>query len=419
IQADLKTFTALGVYGTSVLTALTAQNTRGVQSIHACPTEFVEVQLVSVLDDIGADIIKTGMLFNAEIIELVYAKLNSLPDLNLVVDPVMVSTSGHRLLASDAIDPFIKLISIATVITPNISEAEILSGDIQIHTIDDMRKVAIILKEKGCKYVLLKGGHLPMKKEDMETNSSNILRIHLMNDIEAVDGIYTVDILYDGEKTVEYWKPYFQTDHTHGTGCTLSAALAAYLAKGIPIREATEFALTFVAKAILHGVNLGIGHGHGPLNHLYSISEIPFVSPNSFPRKLVESCLPEWNDYIDHPFVKGIADGTLPAECFKHFIKQDYLYLIHYARGYALAAYKEHEFEEIASAADVVLNIYHESKLHIEFCKQWGVSLEELKSTNEATANLSYSRYFLEKGLSGDKLDLYVAMAPCLIGYGI
>ncbi|KAJ3127996.1 hypothetical protein HK098_005332 [Nowakowskiella sp. JEL0407] len=419
IQADLKTFTALGVYGTSVLTALTAQNTLGVQSIHACPPDFVLSQLDSVLGDIGADAVKTGMLFNANIINTVTSKLieyqsASQKPFKIVIDPVMISTTGHRLLSSDSIEALNKLMPLATIITPNVPEAEILAGSLPIKDLDDMKAVAKELKSRGPEYVLIKGGHLPMTKPESDGESTIVL---LSNNIVGDDDLSVVDILYDGVTFIEFWKPHVDTNNTHGTGCTLSAAIAAGLGKGLSVRDATELGLHFVSNAMIHAQNINIGGGSGPLNHIHAI---PQINPprSKFVDQLISSCSKEWEAYIDHPFVRGLADGTLPTECFKHYIRQDYIYLTHYARAYALAAFKEHHMEDVAAAAGIVVNIFHESKLHIEYCKSWGISLQELEATKEATANLSYTRYFLEKGLSGDRLDLYVAMAPCLFGYG-
>ncbi|KAI8613880.1 thiamine biosynthesis protein [Chytriomyces sp. MP71] len=413
IQADIKTFTAIGAYGASVITALTAQNTLGVQGIHACPVPFVEQQLDSVLSDIGADALKTGMLFDAATVEAVAAKVAQFSLRNLVVDPVMVATSGHSLVVHDTVRAIIdSLLPLATLVTPNVPEAEVLAtiisngNEFKVASLTDMHIVARLLHRTGSKYVLVKGGHLPLD-----------VSVPKAERVGVKSGMNVVDVLFDGETIVEFWKPHIETKNTHGTGCTLSAAVTAHLALGKDVFQAVEAALLYVANAIASAVN--IGQGNGPLNHLHTIVKMRAVTKNNFLQILKDSCKKEWDEYINHPFVRGLADGTLNQDCFKHYIRQDYIYLLHYARGYALAAFKEQRMDDIATAASIAMGIARESKdVHVKYCESWGISLDDLESTKEATANLSYTRYFLEKGLCGDRLDLYVAMAPCLIGYG-
>ncbi|KAJ3043878.1 hypothetical protein HDV00_003916 [Rhizophlyctis rosea] len=455
IQADLKTFNSLDVYGASVLTALTAQNTTGVHGIHAVPTHFVEQQLAAVLGDIGADAVKTGglgvyylrcwgvgqyltslspgMLFSADIIDTVCRSFEKYSVKNLVVDPVMIATSGDRLLSEDAVNSIrTRLIPLATIITPNIPEASFLANQGEIKSMDDMRKAARTLKELGAEYVLLKGGHLPF---DDEGNPVDITRI---NNDPAVRA-WCIDILYDGEGFIDFRSPYVRTRNTHGTGCTLSAAIVASLAKGkggeqemstphdffrhfskpFPVSEAVENGMKFVRKGLQ--TSFSLGKGAGPLNHFHATSEngpLTNGTAKTFVNYLKSSCQKDWDAYVNHPFVQGLADGTLPEECFKHYIRQDYIFLTHYARANALASFKEHEMQDIVKAAEIVTYIGHEVKLHIEYCAQWGISREELEATKEATANLAYTRYVLDKGMSGDRLDLRVAIAPCLFGYG-
>ncbi|KAJ1568358.1 hypothetical protein HK096_006782, partial [Nowakowskiella sp. JEL0078] len=149
-----------------------------------------------------------------------------------------------------------------------------------------------------------------------------------------------------------------------------------------------------------------------------AISPVLSLGATSFPNFLKSKCEKEWSQYINHEFVKKIADGTLPLTSFQHFIRQGYLYLTHYARAYALVAFKEQNFEDIAAAGKVMMSCCKESNVNLELCKGWGISKEELENTKESMATLAYSRYILEKGMSGDKLDLCVALAPCLLGYG-
>jgi hydroxymethylpyrimidine/phosphomethylpyrimidine kinase len=221
----------------SVVTALTAQNTVGVSGIHPVPPAFIGEQLDAVLSDIGTDAVKTGMLFNAEIIEVVAHKLSAYGIQKLVVDPVMVAKGGDVLLVQDARETLIeRLIPMAFMVTPNIPEAEVLAGR-SIRSQEDMREAARAINAMGARHVVVKGGHL--------------------------DGPAT-DCFFDGEAFVELSKPRIDTPHTHGTGCVYSAAMATYLAMGLGVREALEKAKDFIHGAIRFG--LPLGKGHGPAN---------------------------------------------------------------------------------------------------------------------------------------------------------
>ena len=239
IQADLKTFAALGVYGTSAITALTAQNTSGVRHTIAVRAEFVQWQIESVLEDIGADAVKTGMLFNLDVVEVVsYAALShGLP--NLVVDPVLVSKHGDTLLGDNAVETFkTLLLPRAFVVTPNVPEAERLVG-FRIRDRESRRRAAKAIARMGPRFVVLKGGHL-------------------------ADSKWATDLVYDGRKFEELRAPRSASPHTHGTGCVFSAAIAAHLALGREPREAIARAKEFVTHAIEHG--LAVGGGIGPVN---------------------------------------------------------------------------------------------------------------------------------------------------------
>jgi hydroxymethylpyrimidine/phosphomethylpyrimidine kinase len=239
IQADLKTFTMLEVYGMSAITAITAQNTLGVHAIHDVPLEIIEQQIEAVVTDIGVDAVKTGMLSQTAVIELVAEQVKKHRISNLIVDPVMIAKGGAALLAEDAKEAIRRvLLPLSKVVTPNIPEAEVLTG-IQINTIEEMKQAArIIVDEFGSGSVVVKGGHL--------TGEST-------------------DVLYDGQEFYLYSAPRFNTMHTHGTGCTFSAALAAQLAKGLSLHDAVQISKDFITAAIQD--ELGIGGGHGPTNH--------------------------------------------------------------------------------------------------------------------------------------------------------
>lgn len=239
IQADLKTFQELGLFGTSAITALTAQNTLGVTGVHAAPAEFVAQQMDAVLSDFDVKAIKTGMLFSAPIITAVAQRLQSFAGA-LVVDPVMIAKGGASLLQQQAISALrTELLPIATVLTPNIPEAEVLSG-IQILSVGDMQHAAQILLDLGVKNVVMKGGH--------------------SIEADARDHVYLADGRHFSMTT-----PRIDTPNTHGTGCTFSAALAAFLAQGFGMPEAMIEAKRFIHLGIVHDLHLG--HGHGPTNH--------------------------------------------------------------------------------------------------------------------------------------------------------
>jgi hydroxymethylpyrimidine/phosphomethylpyrimidine kinase len=237
IQADLKAITLLGGYGMSVLTALTAQNTMGVQAIHEVPAAFVGRQIDAVLSDIGADLVKTGMLANAEIIEVVAKKLRQYRIRKVVVDPVMIAKGGASLLRKEAEEALVrKLIPLAFVVTPNLHEAAVLAGG-KVRTIEEMKRAARRIHEMGSNYVVVKGGHL---KGD------------------------AVDILYNGKTYEEIKGPRIETKNTHGTGCTFASALATLIARGESVPEAVRKAKVFITLAIQS--SLPLGKGTGPTN---------------------------------------------------------------------------------------------------------------------------------------------------------
>jgi len=245
IQADLKVITCLGAFGMSAITALTAQNTRGVFGVHPVPPDFVASQIALCLDDIGADAVKTGMLCNAPIVGAVAETLRERDVRNLVVDTVMYSKSGHRLLDEEAERAMIeRILPLAEVVTPNLPEASRLAG-FDIRNIHDMRRAAGAILALGPRAVIVKGGHL----EETAT-----------------------DILYDGVNFTSLSAERISTKNTHGTGCSFSAALATELARGRSLPEAAKTAKQFITAAIRHGFNLG--GGYGPTNPLAAAREI-------------------------------------------------------------------------------------------------------------------------------------------------
>ena len=243
IQADLKTFAARGVFGMSVLTALTAQNTIGVQGIFEIPPDFVARQIDSVASDIGVDAVKTGMLSSAPIIAMIAAKIREYRLTPLVVDPVMVAKGGDPLLRDDARGALIQqLLPLATVVTPNLHEARALCG-FEITTLEEMRRAAQTINRMGPRNVVVKGGHLPAESD-------------------------AIDLLYDGKTFQEFRAPRLQTRNDHGTGCTFASAIAAELAKGQSIADAVRIAKDYLTQVLRASANLQIGQGHGPMNHM-------------------------------------------------------------------------------------------------------------------------------------------------------
>lgn len=244
IQADIKAVTAMGGFAMTAITALTAQNTLGVQGVLGIPPDFIRQQIASVLDDLGADAIKTGMLHDTPTIDAVCEELLArAPGVPLVADPVMVAKGGHRLLAPDAVETLKRrLMPLAALLTPNIPEAEVLSG-MEIRTEADMLHAAEVLLTLGVPAVLLKGGHM--------------------------EGEVLVDLLATPEGVMRFEDRRIASRHTHGTGCTLASAIAAGLAQGMALADAVARARRYVRAALLAAP--GYGAGHGPLNHAVTV----------------------------------------------------------------------------------------------------------------------------------------------------
>ncbi|MBP5382861.1 MAG: bifunctional hydroxymethylpyrimidine kinase/phosphomethylpyrimidine kinase [Bacteroidales bacterium] len=252
IQADIKAISATGSYAESAITAVTVQNTLGVEAVHPVPVDIIASQIRCVLSDIGADAIKIGMLHSAEVVLAVVAALKDTAEAaagtwfsNIVLDPVMVSTSGHRLIEDSAVEVLQReLLPLSRVITPNVPEAEVLAGR-SIESEKDFPAVARALSAGGRVSVLMKAGHLC--------------------------GSDAADLFYNAEedRISVFSHPRIDTPNTHGTGCTLSSALASYLAQGLPLNDAVGAAIDYISGAIASGAAYTIGHGHGPVDHFY------------------------------------------------------------------------------------------------------------------------------------------------------
>jgi hydroxymethylpyrimidine/phosphomethylpyrimidine kinase len=243
IQADLKTFSALGVYGTSVITAVTAQNTKGVFAIHEVPPEFIAAQMDAVFSDFEISAVKIGMLGNAAAIGVVAGELRRRGARNVVLDTVMASSSGETLLRPEAIGALRELIALANLVTPNLSEAAALVGGAIARSEDEMQAQAQKLLALGAGAVLIKGGH--------------------------AEGPESVDLLVEPGARTRLASPRVVTRNTHGTGCTLASAVAAGLAKGLPLNDAVRAAKAYISAAIAAADRLRLGSGLGPVNHFH------------------------------------------------------------------------------------------------------------------------------------------------------
>ena len=263
IQADVKAVTVCGCYATTVITALTAQNTRGIQDIFPVPGKFIAAQMDAVLSDIGADAVKTGMLLNKSAVEVVAEKVHEYRLKKVVVDPVMIAKGGHMMMQDAARKAVIqKLLPQAFFVTPNIPEAEALTG-LKIRSVEDMKKAATVIGESGVKNVVIKGGHLPESRKKG-----------------------SVDILYDGKQYYDFRADWIDTKNTHGTGCTFASVLAAHLARGFSVADAVSQAKRVVTKAIAGG--LWVGKGHGPVH----------AGATPVPAGVAKTCLDELQNVV-------------------------------------------------------------------------------------------------------------------------
>eukprot|EP01119_Soliformovum_irregulare_P018451 TRINITY_DN565_c0_g1_i1.p1 TRINITY_DN565_c0_g1~~TRINITY_DN565_c0_g1_i1.p1 ORF type:complete len:525 (+),score=112.65 TRINITY_DN565_c0_g1_i1:69-1577(+) len=407
IQADLKTFHSLGVYGSSIIAALTAQNTLGVQSILRIETSFVESQMRSVLEDLEIKAIKTGMLHNSANVIAISNMIREHRIKNVVVDPVMMAKGGHHLLEDSGIEAYrTQLIPLSLIITPNAPEACLLlkRDPDSIKSIQDMKDAALELHESlHVPYVLIKGGHVMTSDEHGNP--------------------IAIDVLFDAVKNSYFQleNPRIQTKNTHGTGCTYSAAICSYLALGHSVGESVAKANAYVHNAILHAFPMG--HGHGPLNH-FSSNLIPSMTqtmspsdgPTTFFQRLKLSCADRWTEYVDGPFVQRLKSRSLSLDGFKRYLVQDYLFLLEFARCHALFCAKSKNYEQMKSRSEKVQAMISEMQLHITVCQSLGMSWEELNSASSLPETRAYTDFLKEKSLHGD-LEMAVAMAPCQIGY--
>jgi hydroxymethylpyrimidine/phosphomethylpyrimidine kinase len=484
IQADLKTFAAFGCYGMAVLTALTAQNTEGVTGIHIPPAAFFRQQLRSIFEDVSVDAIKVGMLGNQDVVRALSEEIGraNIREIPIVLDPVMVSTSGSLLLTHESIRDLITLLlPQSTLLTPNLPEAEQIlkhaqAQDLspnksleQLDSLKGMMSAAHDISKLGPPYVLVKGGHKALSRTNLETAltqmqitpatsaSKNlgaevyagkwqtydvtIIRSDsaphaLVLGAGQVSALKVItDVLYDraeGRFTI-FIKPYIDSSATHGTGCTLSSACAAVLGSHprdadyiFDVMLAVHRSIEFVHDAISRGLQ-HLGAGNGPLNHISSLVPRPILAPTALDAtplcaRLIAHSLPSWISYTQHPFIRQIASLTLPSNAFVYFLRQDYLFLKHYARVWASGASSftiGSTFERIGAFAGIAAEMAKEALNHVEICKAWGITKQQLESeTWESAATLAYTRFVLDVSRAGDVLELLAATGPCLLGYG-
>ncbi|OQO07806.1 hypothetical protein B0A48_06597 [Cryoendolithus antarcticus] len=403
LEADQKVIAAHGCYAMTATTALTAQNTQGVQDIHTIPSDFVQKQINACIDDIGVDVVKT-----------VSVVAQSLRDHNVpisVVDPVMVSTSGAQLLPEAAVRILCdELLPVTTILTPNVPEAQLILREsglpvIDIQDLEGLKALATAVHDLGPRYVLVKGGHLPLTKSYKVAKSEDEKQI-------------VANVLHDGHTSTIIELPYQDSKNTHGTGCSLASAIACNLANNPDVEKAVRSACRYVEAGIRSSPNLG--KGAGPLNHFHSMQISPFA-PGSFIDYMLDrnDIKPAWHEYTHHPFVEQLGDGTLSEDSFKHYMIQDYLYLIHFARANALAGYKAKDLDDIAAAAQIVTSIRYETDLHIAECAKLGITKEEMEQSEESQACTAYTRYVLDIGHAEDSLALQISLLPCLLGYSV
>ncbi|KAK3074358.1 trifunctional hydroxymethylpyrimidine kinase/phosphomethylpyrimidine kinase/thiaminase [Teratosphaeriaceae sp. CCFEE 6253] len=411
LEADQKVIAAHGCYAMTATSALTAQNTQGVYGILETPPEFVKKQIEACIEDIGVDVVKTGMLATMGTVTVVADALRKHGVKLSVVDPVMVATSGAQLLPEDAVTTLCgQLLPLTYLVTPNIPEAKLMlqkSGapPVEVHDLAGLRSLARAVHQLGPKYVLLKGGHVPL------TADFKVART-------ADEKVVVANVLYGQDVDEVFQLAYQQSRNTHGTGCTLASAIACHLAQGCDVSVAVRSAGRYVEATIKTSV--GMGKGSGPLNHFHSLQSLPFP-PGGFVEYILErdDVKAAWHEYTNHDFVQRMGDGTLAVESFKHYMTQDYLYLIHFARANALAGYKAKTLDDIAGAAAIVTHIRHEINLHINECKEFGLTQDDMARSEESQACTAYSRYVLDIGQSEDWLAMQISLLPCLLGYAV
>ncbi|SCU99879.1 LAME_0G06128g1_1 [Lachancea meyersii CBS 8951] len=461
IEADLKTFTAHKCYGLTCLAALTAQTPKNIYSIHEVPREHFKLALTANMRDMRVDAIKTGMLTKNSVEVLIEALSEIEPTKRpaLVVDPVLVASSGATLVSDDSVVQQIKLLApLASLLTPNIHEASKLLGCseemLKLNTVDDMiSRAKDLQKETGCPNILLKGGHVSWEGTELK-------------------GIVT-DVLYTASnECIVYQSDRCDSKNTHGTGCTLASAIASNLAHGETLEHAVYGGIQYVHNAIQVGCEVTRSHieENGPINHVYAI-KMPLLemvkdlcysahalainserelaakdargrsgsssSQNSSSTSSLVSQIrdsghffeylisdprvkPHWESYVNHEFVRKVANGTLEREKFRFFLEQDYAYLDNYAQIHCLAASKAPAVEDFDKSVEIVTKIKTEMEKHREKMMSH-FKIEDMKhfdTIRMGPALRNYARFFDDVAKNGSWVHLCAALSPCLMGYG-
>lgn len=452
IEADLKTFSAHQVYGLTCITALTGQNTQSVKSFEPTPAyllkDILKLNFEDFLEgyenseDAPLKAIKTGMLTKTTI-DVLKDHLDYLRERNIkiIVDPVMISTSGSQLFDADGMRDCVNtLIKQAYIVTPNFLEAkslfEIATGkkaDIEIQGLNDyINLVKELQKVLGCENILVKGGHIPWNRLQNRPYEGNF--------DDNSNQVCIIDILYESktDSVKVYESEFLKTKDTHGTGCTLLSAIAANIAKGYSLQEALPLSIHYVQKSMV-SLKKKLGHGNGPLCHTVvpetkpslvckqdelDISHYLLDSYDSFLDylKTHPKVSNNWKMYIHHPFVSQLAQNKLEFNKFLYYLKQDYYYLINYAQIHGLAASVSDDYNQIHTQSVIMDEIVKEIERHREkLMKNYNIHYDrDFESDTELSpgkACEAYCNYLLEIGKKEDFLGIRVALAPCLHGY--
>jgi hydroxymethylpyrimidine kinase/phosphomethylpyrimidine kinase len=390
LHADLKTFSAHGAYGMGVVACLTAQNTTGVSGVLPVEATFIKQQLDAISSDIEVDALKIGMLGTTEIIRVVKQYLmNNRPKFS-VLDPVMVSTSGDRLLDKAAEVALSELFPLVDLITPNLSELAVLTGAQKATTLDEVIVQAKELAQKHQVVVFAKGGHL---------QDSNLAQ----------------DVLIDsaGELQRTVSAPFIDTKNTHGTGCTLSSAIAALYPQKSSLEETVVAAKSWLTKCIEQGGNLQVGRGNGPVDHLW------FSRPTT--RKFSEVASDQTRHIYDEVstmrFIAELADGSLSRDRFANYIAQDYQYLTQYAKLYARLAILEPSSQDTTIWTDTQISLEHEKQMQAKWFAKNGYSVENYTNMPMSQTTLAYIGHMALTASNGTYTELLAAVLPCATLY--
>ncbi|KAI5951800.1 THI20 [Candida jiufengensis] len=425
IEADLKTFSAFGVYGMTCIAALTAQNTMGVKTFEKTSSNLLDQILKANLEDFYDNngplrVIKTGMLTKEAIQEITKYDLKNV---KFVIDPVMVSTSGSKLFDLEGIKFCVdKLMQNSFLVTPNFIEAKtlytIFENEKEITNLEEFKLFVVELqKVLKCENLLVKGGHVPFDDDDKVSDN----------------GKRIIDILYQSanDQLTVFESNYINSENTHGTGCTLSSAIAANIAKGKNLVESVGISIDYIHNGMLQMSKLG--HGNGPLNHnikpadhLHQVVEykngdiITFDENHTFLDYLKNhpTVKENWKKYTEHPFVKQVAENSLQFDKFLYYLKQDYHYLIIYARMHGLSASKAETYQQTHAQATIISEIVTEIENHKRKLKAYDVDYDrDIDDLKPGKACIEYCDYLINCGMNEDYLGIKTALAPCLHGY--